>query len=389
MPSPFLLTMNLTPTSKLPNSTPKNFALACSLLLHVGFMALVSYWQWELDTPTKNQPEVVKIKFLPASKAQKNTQKSVSVNAGQFSAAQPYAVSSSSIPILRTRSPELSTPTHQPVSWIRQARLPKKKRIISRKPQRVPEPTKDKRTPDFQPMKIFQHNLSLTKTLAIRSLSKRRTQQPDSIRAAVPLKVRQAGKLKITQRRISTRQTERFSTATIEPQSAFPMKASISVSKSLHQRPAPAAIPSGNGTATRPAAEPFATAEKSRTRVAAIPRGFPENPPTAPDNASTLNIDPSGARGLFTGKVRQRIANAKYYPRIARRRGIEGQPVVAFTLDKGGRLMKAGLAQTSGYQMLDQAALEAVQQAAPYPEIPAELNTETFQFKLPISFILK
>ena len=85
----------------------------------------------------------------------------------------------------------------------------------------------------------------------------------------------------------------------------------------------------------------------------------------------------------------QRIADTKYYPRTARRRGIEGQPVVAFTLDKGGRLMKAGLAKTSGYQLLDEAALEAVHQAAPYPEIPAELNMKTFQFKLPISFILK
>ena len=51
--------------------------------------------------------------------------------------------------------------------------------------------------------------------------------------------------------------------------------------------------------------------------------------------------------------------------------------------------MKVGLTQTSGHQLLDQAALEAVHQAAPYPEIPAELKTDTFQFKLPISFVLK
>jgi periplasmic protein TonB len=68
---------------------------------------------------------------------------------------------------------------------------------------------------------------------------------------------------------------------------------------------------------------------------------------------------------------------------------MEGQPVVAFTLNKGGGLMKADLAQTSGYQLLDRAALEAVHQAAPYPEIPVELKTDTYQFKLPISFVLK
>lgn len=68
---------------------------------------------------------------------------------------------------------------------------------------------------------------------------------------------------------------------------------------------------------------------------------------------------------------------------------MEGQLIVSFTLSKGGELMKANLAKTSGYQLLDQAALEAVQQAAPYPEIPTELKTNTYQFKLPISFVLK
>jgi TonB family protein len=377
--------MNSISTSKLPGSTPKNFALVCSLFLHVGFIALVSYWQWGGNTPEKPLPKVVKIKFISPSNAQKPTP----VKAEHFSAAQPYAISSPSIPTLHARTPELSTSAHQPVPWARQARLSKKKRIISRKPQLVSKPAAEKRFPVFQPMKISQHNPRPTKTLAIRSLSKRKAQQPDSIQAALPLKVRQAGKLKITQRRISIRQTERFKITSTEPQSAFLKNASISESKNLHQRPASAAIHSRNSTTIQPAVEPFTTTEESRTSLAAIPREFPENPPTTPDNPSTSNIDTGVVRGLFTGKVRQRIANAKYYPRIARRRGIEGQPVVTFTLDKGGRLMKAGLARTSGYQLLDQAALEAVQQAAPYPEIPAELNAETFQFKLPISFILK
>ena len=94
-------------------------------------------------------------------------------------------------------------------------------------------------------------------------------------------------------------------------------------------------------------------------------------------------------RGLFTGQVRQRIARARNYPRIARRRGMEGQPVIDFTLDKRGRLTKVDLAQTSGYRLLDRAALEAVHNGAPYPEIPPPLKIDSFRFKLPISFVLK
>ena len=335
-------------TSKLPGCAPKNFALVCSLFLHVGFIALVSYWQWDWKTPEKSLPKVVKIKFISPSNAQKSTP----VKAERFSAAQPYTISSSSIPTLHTRTPELSTPAHQPV-------------------------------------KISQHNHRSTKTLTVRPLPIRKTHQLDSVQAVVPLKVRTTGQLKVAQRRISTHQTELWNTISTELQSAFLMKTSISVSKNIQRRSVPVTTLTKNDSTFQTAVEPFKAATEFQSRVAALPREFPESPPTTTDNPSTSNIDTGVVRGLFTGKVRQRIANAKYYPRIARRRGIEGQPVVAFTLDKGGRLMEAGLAKTSGYQLLDQAALEAVQQAAPYPEIPAELNAETFQFKLPISFILK
>jgi TonB family protein len=133
-------------------------------------------------------------------------------------------------------------------------------------------------------------------------------------------------------------------------------------------------------------AEPLTFQKTVRDTFAALPRELPQNLPVDRD---ILEVNLNGLRGLFTGKVRQRIANAKYYPRMARRRGMEGQPVIAFTLDRRGQLTKVDLAKTSGYQLLDQAALDAVQQGAPYPEIPAPLKMNSFQFKLPISFVLK
>ncbi len=144
--------------------------------------------------------------------------------------------------------------------------------------------------------------------------------------------------------------------------------------------------PSQVDFASQVVAEPLTSQKTERDIVAALPRELPQN---LLMNRDDSDADLNGLRGLFTGKVRQRIANAKYYPRIARRRGMEGQPIIAFTLDKTGRLMKVDLAQTSGYQLLDQAAVRAVHQAEPYPEIPDELKTDTLHFKLPISFVLK
>lgn len=171
---------------------------------------------------------------------------------------------------------------------------------------------------------------------------------------------------------------------------AFPLRAPKSEANPIHPLAGP--IQSQFDTPSpldRPAAQvpkQYASPKTPETHLVALPRQ-----PSSPTQHELEDnpVDLGNLRGLFTGKVRQRIANAKYYPRMAKRRGMEGQPIIAFTLDKNGRLMKIDLAQTSGYQLLDKAALEAVHQAAPYPEIPAELKTNTFQFKLPISFILK
>jgi TonB family protein len=174
----------------------------------------------------------------------------------------------------------------------------------------------------------------------------------------------------------------------ISAQTAIVAGSAIPNSKMIHRQPSPTQSMSLSQVSFAPEAvvEPSTSNNTLMDKFSAIPRELPQNL-TADRNASGTNL--KGLRGLFTGRVRQQIAKAKYYPRIARRRGMEGQPIIAFTLDKGGRIINAALEKTSGYQLLDQAALKAVRQAAPYPEIPAPLRMDSFQFKLPISFILK
>ena len=91
----------------------------------------------------------------------------------------------------------------------------------------------------------------------------------------------------------------------------------------------------------------------------------------------------------FSSKVRTRIAQTKYYPRTARRRGFEGEPVVAFTLGNTGDLLEISIKNPSQHKLLDEAALDAVRSASPYPPIPELLRVKTLRFKLPISFILE
>ena len=91
----------------------------------------------------------------------------------------------------------------------------------------------------------------------------------------------------------------------------------------------------------------------------------------------------------FSSQVWNRIAQSKYYPRIARKRGFEGQPVVAFTLGNEGDLLELSIVNPSPFKILDEAALDAVKSASPYPPIPKLLKTDSMRFNLPISFMLE
>lgn len=148
---------------------------------------------------------------------------------------------------------------------------------------------------------------------------------------------------------------------------------------------------------------PFGTA--SMAQMVSIPYGFIEE---AVDGSGKTNVASLSKKNNSTGgtndispeqmgkikktfltQVRSKIAQTKYYPRTARRRGLEGEPVVVFTLGNNGNLIAVSINNPSRYKLLDKAALDAVISASPYPPIPEPLKMKTIRFKLPISFILE
>ena len=117
---------------------------------------------------------------------------------------------------------------------------------------------------------------------------------------------------------------------------------------------------------------------QSTTRVKTEP------PPT---NFSSLNLGELH-RG-FHGKIWQRVAKVKYYPKIARKSGFEGNPVVTFTLGEKGDLIRLKIIEASNYDVLNEAALETIRRGTPYPPIPKPLGKNSISFNLPISYVLE
>lgn len=94
------------------------------------------------------------------------------------------------------------------------------------------------------------------------------------------------------------------------------------------------------------------------------------------------------AENLFAQDVRSRIERKKIYPDTARDLGMSGEVEVLYELDRAGNLIRAEIASSSGYKLLDQAALRAVKSAS-YKSFPEDVwmgaSSKVFRTKLVFS----
>jgi len=70
----------------------------------------------------------------------------------------------------------------------------------------------------------------------------------------------------------------------------------------------------------------------------------------------------------------KKINRAKYYPEIARRQGVEGAPKVAFSISEDGKVGGVKVVESSGNEILDKAAVEAIQNSTPLPFYPQPIT---------------
>lgn len=95
------------------------------------------------------------------------------------------------------------------------------------------------------------------------------------------------------------------------------------------------------------------------------------------DKTMTFNT----AEYRYTGymsKLKERIESIWIYPLEARMNGIYGDLRIRFTIKKNGRLQGVELIRTSGYKMLDDAALKALKDGEPYWPLPDEWGMDSY-----------
>lgn len=142
--------------------------------------------------------------------------------------------------------------------------------------------------------------------------------------------------------------------------------------------------------------DPSATALDGTTEASTLQQ-------TGPATSEASTAQPSATRGARSGREGRRAAREqqdyvrelmaalvehRVYPPELMRAHVEGVVRVRFTIDREGHVLSAELAQSSGHDGLDQAALAVLQRASPLPPIPDSMGLQRLTITLPIEFSL-
>lgn len=204
--------------------------------------------------------------------------------------------------------------------------------------------------------------------------------------------------------------TELGSTAGEQPQAAAPPSQKRCT---LPPRKQAAATPARPVAPVPAASAPAPSASQSQPSPVAAPENRPQavsGPTSAETGAPRQQAQSSASAGAESGNgqgngngssamsseqlqqlytkehfayIKRIIASKIRYPRAARMGRQEGTALVSFTIGRDGNISGLHIAGSSGHPLLDQHALEAVRDAAPFPRPPVAA-----QLRVPIVYSL-
>ncbi|NOY70481.1 MAG: energy transducer TonB [Deltaproteobacteria bacterium] len=103
-------------------------------------------------------------------------------------------------------------------------------------------------------------------------------------------------------------------------------------------------------------------------------------------NASDISGGAADLKNTYLAGVRQKIAKMRQYPVSARMRHLEGRVFVRFFIRADGRAEDIKIVSGSRVASLDNAALDAVISASPFPPLPKGLPEKGLIVNVPIKF---
>lgn len=128
-----------------------------------------------------------------------------------------------------------------------------------------------------------------------------------------------------------------------------------------------------------------AAAEKTAT-VAEQPAVTPQTPPATTQQTPSANSAVAQAHILATLKTN--LAQHFHYPRMAIRKGWEGEVQLTFRIEADGRIHRITLKTSSGHALLDNSAKTALRKVGYLQNAKQWLNGQSLDMEIPIIYQL-
>ena len=90
----------------------------------------------------------------------------------------------------------------------------------------------------------------------------------------------------------------------------------------------------------------------------------------------------------YSNLLRAHIAKHKKYPRIAQRRKMQGEVVIAIQIGGDGSLISKNIQKSSGHKVLDKEGMSMMEKSKPFPVPPDTLKNSVTNVVVPIAFNL-
>ncbi|MBW2476108.1 MAG: energy transducer TonB [Deltaproteobacteria bacterium] len=103
----------------------------------------------------------------------------------------------------------------------------------------------------------------------------------------------------------------------------------------------------------------------------------------------TKEFDIENLENDYLQALLRELAKHKKYPDSARRRGLEGDVIVTFTVLEDGTISRTNIEKSSGWSILDRAAIRSLKRLGRFKPIPTELNRDAWAFLVTIHFSLE
>ena len=163
-----------------------------------------------------------------------------------------------------------------------------------------------------------------------------------------------------------------------------PKPAPLAKAQKAPAKPKPVAPPATAPTETPPAPAPSAAPPAPATARAESSPASPAPAPPAP--AEALDAGTLAQYRLQLISVAKRY---KRYPRVAMDNNWEGTAEIRMIVGANGMIASLVVRKGSGYEVLDQEALQWIRKAKPLAPIPASLRGKEFTVDIPVIFNLK